>query len=316
MKQKRFSNPEFAAWVGIVGNFLLTLIKGTIGYLSNSKALIADAAHSASDILGSIAVLVGIKAAQLPPDDDHPYGHGKAETIAAIVVSVILFFVGLDIGYASIKSMFMPLKSPDSIAIYAILFSIIVKEAMFQYKFRLGTKLNNHALIANAWEHRSDVYSSLAALVGVGGAIIGRIAEMPYLYYLDPMAGLFVAGLVIRMGIQLAMESIHYTMDHVLHDEESGRLIQAVADVPGVMFVDELRAREHGHYWIVDVKISVEPSISVQEGHHIAKATKQRLLEKFPKVSDALVHVNPYVPGYSTDSLTDETKEVSSPFLH
>src|SRR5690606_25414956 len=123
----------------------------------NSRALVADAVHSASDVAGSLAVLIGLRVAKLPPDQDHPYGHGKAESIAAIIVAVILFVVGLQIGYGSFRAIFEPQVTPSTMAIYAALFSIVAKEWMFRYKYRLGKKLKSDALITNAWEHRSDV---------------------------------------------------------------------------------------------------------------------------------------------------------------
>jgi cation diffusion facilitator family transporter len=298
MSEERFSRAEFAAWIGIVGNIFLALLKGSIGFYANSRALMADAAHSASDVLGSIAVLIGLKAAKKPPDEDHPYGHGKAETIAAIIVSILLFLVGFEIALGSFQALFEPQAAPLSIAIWVIVFSIVVKEAMFRYKYRLGKELGSQALIANAWEHRSDVYSSFAALMGVGGAVLGKMLGVSWLLYLDPIAGIFVAGLVVKMGYNMMRESIHYTLDHVLHEDEAKDLVDAVKSVPGVITVDDLRAREHGHYWIVDVKISVDPKITVLEGHDIAKATKQRLLT-FPKVEDAFIHVNPFDPGYA-----------------
>jgi cation diffusion facilitator family transporter len=315
MSDERFRKAEFAAWVGIVGNIVLAILKGGIGFYANSRALIADAAHSASDVLGSIAVLVGLKAAKKPPDEDHPYGHGKAETIAAIIVSILMFLVAFEIGTGSFQALFEPLEAPLSIAIWAVAISIVVKEAMYRYKYNLGKKIGSQALIANALEHRSDVFSSIAALVGIGGAVIGQWLGISWLVYLDPIAGIFVAGIILKMGYQMLRESIHYTLDHVLHQDEATELVDAVKSVPGVIMVDELRAREHGHYWIVDVKISVDPKITVLEGHGIAKAAKQRLMT-FQKVSDALIHVNPYDPGFAYSMDTSGQSGESTRFFH
>jgi cation diffusion facilitator family transporter len=304
---RRFAKAEFAAWVGIVGNLALALMKGIVGFLSNSKALIADAANSASDVAGSVAVLIGLKAAKKPPDKDHPYGHGKAESIAAIIVSILLILVGLEIGIGAVETIIEGVTEPPAwFALIAIAISIIVKEILFQYKYRLGTKLSSQALIATAWDHRTDVFSSTAALVGVGGAVLGQYFGYPILYYLDPIAGLFVALLVMRIGFKLVMESIHNTMDHVLHQEDAKELHRAVQQVQGVIAVDDLRAREHGHYIIVDVKISVNPRITVLEGHDIAKKVKLKLIERFDQVSDVFIHVNPYDPGYPYKNGTEE----------
>ncbi|GAV14056.1 cation diffusion facilitator family transporter [Paenibacillus sp. chi10] len=299
MSTDRFAKAETGAWVGIIGNILLAGVKGIAGFLSGSQALIADAFHSASDVAGSFAVLVGLKAAKRPPDKDHPYGHGKAESIAAIVVSVLLLVVGIELAISAAKSIWNgKVVVPEWYALAAIILSIVAKESMFQYKFRLGKRLSSQALIANAWEHRSDVYSSIAALVGVGGAMIGGRLGISWLLYLDPIAGAVVALLVLRMGYRLVLDSIHSTMDHVLHDEDANPLIRAVQSVDGVITVDELRAREHGHYVIVDVKISVNPRLTVAEGHAVAKRVKKHLLQRFIHVADVFVHVNPFDPGF------------------
>lgn len=317
MTEQRFKQAQFAAWVGIVGNLLLAALKGFFGYVFRSQALIADAVHSASDVLGSFAVLMGLRAAKKPPDEDHPYGHGKAESISAIIVSVLLLVVGIELGISSVKTIWSGVAEPPVwYALAVIVFSIVAKEAMFQYKYRLGKRLNSQALIANAWEHRSDVYSSVAVLIGVGGAVLGGLFQMPILYLLDPIAGLFVALLVLRMGYRLVMEAIHNTLDHVLHKEDANELLQAVQRVKGVITVDELLAREHGHYVIVDVKISVNPRITVIEGHDVAKAVKHMLLQKFNHVSDVFVHVNPYDPGYPYKSISDIDTNDQPTLLH
>ncbi len=290
----RLAKAQVGAWVGIVGNLLLAVVKLIIGLLANSRALIADAAHSASDVVGSVAVLIGLRAAERPPDEDHPYGHGKAESVSSIIVSVLLVFVGLEVGYASIKSLFNPIVAPEFIAIWAAIGSMVVKEAMFRYKYNLGKKLNSQSLIANAWEHRSDVYSSFAALVGIGGAILGEMLNISWMVYLDPLAGIFVSLLVLKMSYQLLMESIHSTLDHVLHEEQTVALREHIEQVPGVMRIDQLRARETGHYQIVDVKVGVDPRITVEEGHRIGKRVKQSLMQQFPQVRDVFIHINPY----------------------
>lgn len=298
MTEERFKKAEFAAWMGIIGNVFLALVKGIIGIIANSKALLADAVHSASDVVGSFAVLVGLKMAKMPPDEDHPYGHGKAENIAAIIVAVILFMVGAEVGYSSIKALFEEVVAPGQIAIYAAIISIVVKEGLFQYKYRLGKKINSQAIIANAWEHRSDVYSSIAALAGIGGAVLGGKYAIHWLLYLDPIAGALVSILILRMAYSLAKESIHNTLDHVLHDEDTKELRLEVEKVSGVLSVDDFNAREHGHYLIVDIKIGVNPNFTVEQGHKIGKEVKKTLMEKFSNVNNVFVHINPYNPSY------------------
>ncbi|TLS53568.1 cation transporter [Paenibacillus antri] len=319
MTQQRFAKAEFAAWLGIFGNLALAVMKGVVGFLSGSQALIADAANSASDVAGSFAVLIGLRAAKRPPDKDHPYGHGKAESIAAIIVSVLLLLVGFEVARTAVVTIFFsegPIPIPESYAIWALAVAIVVKEFLFRYKFRLGKQLNSQALIATAWDHRSDVMASGAALIGVLGAVLGGIYGIGWLAYADPVAGLLVAALVLRMGYKLIMESIHNTLDHVLHAEDAEELVTAAQNVKGVITVDELRAREHGHYVIVDAKISVNPRITVLEGHDIAKAVKHELMNKFGHVSDVFVHVNPYDPGFPYKIDGDAAQDDYPSLLH
>ncbi|BDG36916.1 cation diffusion facilitator family transporter [Saccharococcus caldoxylosilyticus] len=298
-KEERFRQAEFAAIVGIIGNVALAVVKGVAGVLGNSKALLADAVHSASDVAGSLAVWIGLRAAKRPPDEDHPYGHGKAESIAAIIVAVLLFIIGIEIGRSAVLAFFQPLRPPEIIAVYVLVLSILVKEAMFRYKYRLGKKLNSNAIIVNAYEHRSDVFSSIAALIGVGAAIIGGRWKIDWLLYADPVAGLFVSVLVLKMAWDLGKESIHTAIDHVLHEEETEYLRKAVLSFPDVKQIHELHAREHGHYVIVDLKIAVDPFITVEEGHRIGKKVKEKLLT-LPRVENVMVHINPYHPEKNT----------------
>ncbi|MFC0561841.1 cation diffusion facilitator family transporter [Halalkalibacter alkalisediminis] len=289
----RYRKVRFAAWVGIIGNIILAAIKAVIGIMSNSRALVADAVHSASDVVGSVVVLIGVRAAKLPPDRDHPYGHGKAESVAAIIVSVLLFIVGFEIALGAFKSFFEPVEVPKIIAIYAVIFSIVVKELMFRYKYNLGKKYKSEALITDAWHHRSDVFSSFAALIGIGAALLGGYLNIPWLVYGDSLASAFVAILIGKMAWSLGKQSIHNALDHVMHEEDTVEMIKAANDVEGVLNIDEFFAREHGHYVIIDIKVAVDPSITVKEGHAIGKQVKERLLKE-KNVHDVLVHINPY----------------------
>ncbi|GGI10564.1 cation diffusion facilitator family transporter [Gottfriedia solisilvae] len=292
-QEERYKEAKKGAYIGIYGNLLLAIVKMIIGYIGNSKALMADAVHSASDVVGSLAVLFGLRAAKMPPDEDHPYGHGKAESIAAIIVAVLLFIVGIEIGKSSIESFFKPVESPEVIALLAAFISIFLKEWMFRYKFALGKKLNSDAIIANAYEHRSDVYSSAAAMIGIGVAIIGEKIDMPVLLYADPAAGFIVSIMILKMAWDIGAESIHTTMDHVLHEEDVQQYKDIVRTIEGVKEINTLYAREHGYYVIIDIKVSVDPYITVEEGHRIGKNVKAKLMEQ-KDVENVFVHINPY----------------------
>ncbi len=293
--EHRFKQAEVATWIGIIVNGLLTVLKGTIGWLSGSRALIADAAHSASDVVGSVAVLAGLRTAQKPPDEDHPYGHGKAENVASIIVAILLVVVGIEIAISSIKIFFgeMP-NAPKGIALVAISISLVVKEILFQYKYHLSKKINSPALLAEAWHHRSDALSSVAAFAGVLGAIVGQHLNVPVLIYLDPLAGLLVSLIVVKVGFSLAKESSSIMLEQVLEPEKTIPYIHTAASVQGVKRVDELLARSHGHYMVIDIRIGVNPFISVEEGHTISKQVKKALLANHSNIKKVFVHINPY----------------------
>lgn len=297
MTEERSKQAAAHERIGIAGNLALAVLKGAAGYFSQSKALIADALYSASDAFSSIADLRS--AAQRFPDEDLAYGEVKAKSTASILISVLLLIIGLEAAISSFKSIYYGVdKAPETYALIIIVISIAVKEALFHYKYRMGKKLSGQALTSGAREYRSDLYSSIAAFIGVAGALLGYYLGNTTLYYLDPLAGLVIGGLVVRMGFRLLIESIHDKQSQVLHQEASAEMIDTVQRVKGVISIDDLRAREHGHYVVVDIKISVNPRISIQEGYDIAKIVKFTLMKRFIHVSDVFVHVTPYDSGY------------------
>jgi len=170
-----------ATWIGIIVNLLLTVIKAIGGILTGSRALVADALHSASDVVSSIVVLFAVKIANKPPDEEHPYGHGKAEGVASIIVALLLIVVGVEISISSVKVFFGEIpEAPGMIALVILIISIVIKEILFYYKLWLGKKYNSSVLVTEAWHHRSDSLSSLAALLGIGLAIIGEKFQVTF----------------------------------------------------------------------------------------------------------------------------------------
>lgn len=284
-----------ATWVGIIINTLLAIVKAIGGILSGSRALIADALHSTTDIIGSVVILFAVKIANKPPDEEHPYGHGKAENIASIIVALLLIVVGIEISISSIKVFFGDIpQAPGQIAIYILIGAIVVKELLFYYKLVLGKKYNSTALISEAWHHRSDSLSSLAALIGVGLAMIGERFEIAGLIYGDAIAGIIVSVIVIKVGYDLAKDSANVVLEQVLDQDAIQKYIETVHRVDGVIEINELLARTHGRYIIIDIKLSVDPNISVKAGHDIAHLTKSSLIEQHTEVEDVLVHINPH----------------------
>lgn len=295
MNNDRFAKAQFATILGIIVNIFLTIIKAVAGLMANSRALIADAFESAADIISSLTVLIGIRAARKPPDSEHPYGHGKAENVASLIVAILLIIVGFEIVIQSIQAVWIEDKESTGIlALYVIIFTIIIKEILFQYKFRLGKKINSPAVIADAWHHRSDAISSIIALVGVGLTIIGDKMDISYLQNFDPIAGAIIGVIVMWMGFKIGRDAVNVTLETVLSSEETVPFKETTLNVEGVKRIDALKARTHGSYVIIDLKISVDPNISVYEGHAIAARVKEKLIEKHEQVHDVNVHVNPY----------------------
>lgn len=286
-----------ATWIGIIANIFLTLIKAVGGLLSGSKALLADALHSASDIVGSIVVLFAVKIAHKPPDEEHPYGHGKAENIASIIVAILLIFVGVEISFYSIKIFFGDVpEPPTTLALWIISFSIVIKEGLFQYKYHLGKKYHSTVLISEAWHHRSDSLSSIAALVGVAASMLSTQLGLHFLIYGDAISGIVVSFIVIRVGYSLAKDSSGVILEKVLNKEDDEVIAyeKTACSIPGVKRIDTLFARTHGSYVVIDIKLSIERHLTIEEGHTIGKHVKETLIEDYSEVENVFVHLNPY----------------------
>ncbi|QGQ95426.1 cation transporter [Paenibacillus psychroresistens] len=317
MSDQRLIQAKSTAWAGMIVAILLIMMKGIVGLLSNSRALIADAAYSASVFAGSLAIRLGASPTKTSSSEEQTSRTAKAETITAILVAVLLLVVAMEIGISAVKTIFRGVSSPpEGYAVVAIVISILVKEVMFRYNYARGKKLASQSLIASAWEHRTDMYASFVALVGVTGALIGHSLEMKSLYIFDTVASFFIAILLLKMAYKLVLETVHSTDEHLLHAEDAAELISTVQKIKGIITVDELRARERGHYVLVDVKISVNPKISVHEGHEIARLVKQQLMKRFIHVSDVYIQVNPYDPGFPYKNNVDPDHSENASLLH
>src|SRR5699024_1500395 len=209
-------NIVLATWIGIIVNIILAILKAIGGFLSGSRALLADALHSASDIVSSVVILFTVKIANKPPDKEHPYGHGKAENIASIIVALLLIVVGIEISISSAKVFFGEVPTaPSQVALIIVTISILLKEGLFQYKIRVGKKYKSTALISDAWHHRSDSLSSIAALIGIGAAMLGEKWDIRFLIYGDAFAGIVVSLIVIKVGYGLAKDASNVMMEKV-----------------------------------------------------------------------------------------------------
>lgn len=292
--EDRFENSLAGARTGVIVNIFLVIIKASAGILSGSFAIMADALHTAADIVASAVVYVGIRVSSKPADAEHPYGHGKAESIASKIVAIIVILAGLNIGFFSLRALFhVSHPAPGSVALWAAVISIVVKEGLFRYTYRVGQRNHCQALVANAYEHRSDALSSVAAVAGIGGARLGLYLGRPQLYYLDPLAGIIVAVFIVNMGWRIAKAAASELMDAQADPEFSAELERITLAVAGVWEVHSIRTRCSGPHIFVDLEIGVDESITVLQGHDIAKQVKEKVLAEQTTVADILIHVNP-----------------------
>lgn len=284
-----------AAWLSVISNFLLTIIKIAVGIVFNSQVLVADGVHNAADVVASVAAFTSMKISNRPADDDHPYGHGKAEVIAAGIVAVIMALAAFLIAYDSILVLLNP-EAPDAhiMALIAAVVSLVWKQWLYVYTMRIGKATNSKGLMATAYDHLADVYASLAAVAGIALGLLGTRYDIPYAEYGDPAAGIIVSILVLKLAYEMGVDSIHILMEKAVDPAKLDEYAMLVISVPQVKRIDRLRAREHGHYILVDVRVGVPGQMTVQEGHDVAKQIKHSIMEKHADVDEVLVHLNPW----------------------
>lgn len=289
-----YKEGEKGAVVSIVVNTVLSVLKLIAGLLGNSSAMIADAVHSFSDVISSAAVWIGMKIAGKPADKNHPWGHGKAEAIAAKVVAVMLVVVGIQISVDAIhnisQSDYTPVKP---IAMWAAVISIIVKEWNFRYAWRMGKRLNSVSLKADAWHHRTDAISSLAAFIGIAFTVYGGTKW----HFMDHLAAVFVGGMIVWVGIKLFRQAAADLMDESIPDDKIEEIKRSLMETGGVLGVEALAGRRAGLELLIVAHVEVDPEISVLESHEIASQARDDLIQKHPEIKNVLVHIEPYYPG-------------------
>jgi cation diffusion facilitator family transporter len=289
---ERYNAGWRATIVGIFGNLVLAVLKGGIGLLTGSVALVADAFHSVSDTFSSMIVLIGLSYSRLPADHNHHYGHGKAESIVAKIVAVMLLTGGLGIAWSALGMIATQggISVPASVALWAAGLSIFAKEAMYQYTIRVARRIGSSAVKADAWHHRTDALSSIAAFVGIGGAMMG----VPIL---DPIAGIVVAGMIVWAAVGIYWSAAMELMDPAPSPELMEELRCDTLGIAGILAVHEIRGRQNGPKIFIDLKIGVPGELTVLEGHGLASQAKHVILRRHPEVEDVLVHVNPTEGG-------------------
>ena len=274
----------------IIGNVVLSVIKLLAGIIAHSSAMISDAVHSASDVVSTFVVIIGIKLASKKPDKEHPYGHERMECVAAIVLAMVLFITGLGIGLEAVKNIihgnYGDLQVPGVLALIAAIVSIVSKEAMYWYTRHYAKKIDSSALMADAWHHRSDAFSSIGALIGIGTSRLGYPV-------MDSIASLVIFVFIVKAAFDIFKDAIDKMVDHSCDEEIEKQIYECVMKNENVMGIDLLQTRVFGNKIYVDVEIQADASYTLQKAHDIAEAVHDDIEESFPKVKHIMVHVNP-----------------------
>lgn len=305
MKQlSRAQKAQKVTLIGAIVNTILSLCKILAGVIGKSSAMIADGIHSLSDLITDVIVIVFLRISDAEKDDGHPYGHGKFETFSTFLIAFVLLGVGLGIFYngtskiiAVIKGEILP--QPQMIALWAALISIICKEGLFQYTKIVGKQINSQAIIANAWHHRSDAFSSIGVAIGIAGAIF--LGEKWVI--LDPIAGVIVSFFIMKTAIELGLPSVQELMEASLPKEIVKKIEMLIMEDSEIKSFHKLRSRKIGEVFVIDVHIQLDNSISLVEAHNISGALSQRVRETFGSRTQVNIHAEP------TDSQDIKTGE-------
>lgn len=276
--------------IGIFVSIILVIVKGTAGVLGNSYALVADAIESSSDIVTSLIVIIGLKIASKPADQDHPYGHGKAEPLAAVAVASGLFVAAIIIVIQSIHEIITPHHAPAPFTLIVLIAVVIIKESLFRYVIKVGDSVESIAVKNDAWHHRSDALTSAAAFIGISIALIGGAGYEEA----DDYAALFASGIILFNAYRLWKPALLEIMDTAPSAEKIIKVREAAVKVDGVLSLDKCFVRKMGFEYYVDIHVIVDGSKTVIEGHEIAHKVKDSLMEAYSNISDVLVHIEPF----------------------
>lgn len=290
---KNRTNQQLAMHVSrvtIFWNMLLFLFKLAAGILANSGAMVSDAVHSASDVFSTLIVMAGVKLSRKAPDREHQYGHERLECVAALLLAVVLFITGLGIGIQGVKKICAgngaQLGAPGGLALAAAATSILVKEIMYWYTRAAAKKVCSGALMADAWHHRSDAFSSIGSFVGILGARMGVPA-------LDPMAGIIICFFILKASVEIFMDAVNKMMDRACDEETVESMKQQILGQEGVLRIDGISTRLFGDRAYVDLEICVSGELSLRAAHRIAEDVHELVEQEYPQVKHCMVHVNP-----------------------
>ena len=282
--------------VGALANVTLLIFKFVAGIISNSAAMIADAVHSLSDFITDVVVIVFVKISSKPQDKSHDYGHGKFETLATLIIGIALLFIGMMILYNGVSATYRciwlgeELHRPGMIAFWAAIFSIILKEAVYQYTVFKGRNLNSQAVIANAWHHRSDAFSSIGTAVGIGGAIFLGDKWV----VLDPIAAIVVSVFIINVSLKIIIKSINELLEKSLPDEIENEIIKVAESFDMVKDVHDLRTRRIGNNIAIEMHLLMDGNLSLQCTHNTTELIESELRKKYGEHTHIAIHVEPF----------------------
>lgn len=278
------------AWLGLVVNLALGIVKLSAGVVSGSFALISDAVNSLGDSINSCVTLGALWYAQRPADDDHPYGHSRAETVAGAYVALLVIISAILVGWEAVRRMSIVHGEPPAWTLVLAAINVVLKEALYRYKRGISQRTGSTAILANAWDHRSDALCSLAVLIGLA---VVRFAG-PGWIWADEAAALVVVTLITLTGLRLLWETTSELLDPQANPEMIDRVREIAAAVSGVRDVEKLLVRKTGIEYLVDIHIQVDSHLTVAEGHRIGHLVKDRLVHEIAPIRDVLVHLEPY----------------------
>jgi cation diffusion facilitator family transporter len=277
------------ALAGMIVNVVLAAAKISAGLLGNSYVLIADGIESSLDIAGSAVIWGGLKFASRPPDATHPYGHGKAEPMAAGIVAMGVIIAAIGLAIQSVREIFLPHHGPAPFTLVVLIVVIVVKEFLYRSVIRLGKNVESTAVQTDAWHHRADAFTSIAAFVGISIALIGGEKWRSA----DDWAALCACAVIAANGYRLLFPALHEMLDTAPRGEIVATIQRAAGSVPGVLNVEKCLVRKMGISFYVDLHIGVDGRISVRDGHHIAHQVKDAIKQSDARIADVLVHVEP-----------------------
>ena len=287
--QNRFDRGVRTVLVGLSSNVVLAVIKIVVCILGNSYALLADGIESTLDIFSSVVVLGGIKISSMPADENHPYGHGKAESLAAMTVSLVLLMAGIGIAIKSVLEIMQPHHAPAFFTLIVLVCVIITKETLFRFIFSVGESVDSLSLKTEAWHHRSDALTSAAAFIGISIAIIGGKGYERA----DDWAALAASGIIIFNGIIMLNYAVKEVMDYAPNPETEETIRTIAGRIAGVSAIEKCRVRKSGLNLFVDIHVEVNGQMQVHKAHAIAHEVKDALMTSSLGIADVLVHIEP-----------------------